>query len=482
MKITLGKKVAIFIVVMAAVLSFTALIANNRVIKQMLDQHYKEHAWEIAGTAAIDINGSEARWLRDEVLSTYLEADPKVGSGEWGSPEFNDYVARFSYIEDSEAFQTARSHLRQIQDMNGVQSIYLIYPYADDMVALYMVDAAYEDACMPGVFDPVYEFNYESARDLSLGFPPYITDTEEYGWLVTAAVPVYDNGEVVALCGVDISMEEIRSKQLYYTILSGLVLLVITIVIATLGILFVQKKVVGPIKKLSDSAKRYSESEAVKKMSEFSALDIHTGDEIQELADSMKLMEKDIHDYYETMLAAKQELISTREQADSMNRLANRDALTGVRNKRSYNTEAERLESSIREGTAEFGLAMVDMNYLKQTNDVYGHEKGDIAIKQLCKIICGVFVHSPVFRVGGDEFVVILEKRDYNRRDALAKEFDSIIERVSSDESLDPWEKLSAAIGYAAYDPKTDKCVEDVLNRADAHMYEQKKKMKAERE
>ncbi len=45
-----------------------------------------------------------------------------------------------------------------------------------------------------------------------------------------------------------------------------------------------------------------------------------------------------------------------------------------------------------------------------------------------------------------------------------------------------PWEKLSAAIGYVAYDPKTDKCVEDVLNRADAHMYEQKKKMKAERE
>lgn len=45
-----------------------------------------------------------------------------------------------------------------------------------------------------------------------------------------------------------------------------------------------------------------------------------------------------------------------------------------------------------------------------------------------------------------------------------------------------PWEKLSAAIGYVAYDPKTDKCVEDVLNRADDHMYEQKKKMKAERE
>ena len=189
----------------------------------------------------------------------------------------------------------------------------------------------------------------------------------------------------------------------------------------------------------------------------------------------MKRMEKDVHDYYETLLAAKQELVSTREQADSLNRLANLDALTGVRNKRAYNTEAERLEGYIREGTAEFGLAMVDMNNLKRTNDVYGHEKGDAAIKQLCNIICGVFVHSPVFRVGGDEFVVILEKREYQRRDELAQEFESIIDRVSSDESLEPWEKLSAAIGYAAYDPATDKCVEDVLNRADEHMYEQKK-------
>ena len=482
MKMTLGKKVVFFIVVMAAVLSATALIANNRIINQMVEQHYKDYAWEIAETASIGVDGAAARDLRDEVLAIYLEADPKVGSEDWGSPEFNDYVARFSHIEDTGAFQNARAHLRQIQDLNGLKSIYLIYPYADDMIALYMVDAAYEDACMPGVFDPVYDFNAESARNLSRGFSPYITDTEEYGWLVTAAVPVYDNGEPVALCAVDISMEEVRANQLYYTIITGLVLLVITIAIATLGIVFVDRSVIRPIKKLSGTAKRYSESEAAAQMSEFSALDIHTGDEIQELADSMKRMEKDIHDYYETLLKAKQELVSTKEEADSMNRLANLDALTGVRNKRAYNTEAERLEKSILEGTAQFGLAMVDMNYLKQTNDLYGHEKGDIAIKELCNIICGVFVHSPVFRVGGDEFVVVLEKREYQRRDALAKEFESIIARMATDESLEPWEKLSAAIGYAVYDPDKDKCVEDVLNRADEHMYEQKKKMKVERE
>ncbi len=441
MKLTLGKKAVIVIVFMAVVLSATALSASNRVINRMLEKHYKEHSWEIAGTAAAFIDGGAVREIRDEVLKTYLKADPKVGSEEWGSPEFNDYVARFSYIEDTEAFQTTRRQLREIQDINEVNSVYLIYAYPDDMVGIYLVDAAYEDACMPGVFDPIYDFNQEAARNPSWGFQPYVTNTEEYGWLV---------------------------------------LLLITVIIAALGIVHVEKTVISPIKKLSGTAKRYSESEAMAKMSEFSALDIHTGDEIQELADSMKIMEKDVHDHYETLLKAKQELVQTREEADLMNRLANLDALTGVRNKRAYNTEAERLEGAIREGTAEFGLAMVDMNNLKQTNDAYGHEKGDIAIKQLCNIICGVFVHSPVFRVGGDEFVVILEKRDYKRRDGLVQDFESIIDRMSSDDSLEPWERLSAAIGYAAYDPKTDKSVEDVLRRADELMYEQKKKMKAE--
>lgn len=58
---------------------------------------------------------------------------------------------------------------------------------------------------------------------------------------------------------------------------------------------------------------------------------------------------------------------------------------------------------SVRKGitdTANFGIAMVDMNGLKELNDRYGHEKGDLGIQALCSRVCGVFKHSPVFRFG----------------------------------------------------------------------------------
>jgi GGDEF domain-containing protein len=51
---------------------------------------------------------------------------------------------------------------------------------------------------------------------------------------------------------------------------------------------------------------------------------------------------------------------------------------------------------------------MFDLNDLKHINDRYGHERGDEYIVNCCRLICQVFKHSPVFRIGGDEFVALL--------------------------------------------------------------------------
>ena len=95
--------------------------------------------------------------------------------------------------------------------------------------------------------------------------------------------------------------------------------------------------------------------------------------------------------------------------------------------------------------------------------------------------MCTVFAHSPVFRIGGDEFVVILKDSDYASAYVRIADFKHTLFMMEKDTSLEPWQKISAAIGIAEYDAKLDKSVIDVFNRADQKMYECKKAMKGER-
>ena len=125
---------------------------------------------------------------------------------------------------------------------------------------------------------------------------------------------------------------------------------------------------------------------------------------------------------------------------------------------------------------------MIDLNFLKYINDNFGHEKGNIAIKRVCQIVCVNFAHSPVFRIGGDEFVVILMNSDYVEAELLVDKFKNTVAEIHEDEVLEPWERVSAAIGWTRFDPAVDKGVQNVFKRADDLMYKNKKEMKATRE
>ena len=161
-----------------------------------------------------------------------------------------------------------------------------------------------------------------------------------------------------------------------------------------------------------------------------------------------------------------------------LSELATKDPLTGIRNKTAYNQEAENIKFNMAAGNTFFGLAMIDMNDLKYINDTFGHEKGDIAIRKLCMTVCEVFEHSPVFRVGGDEFVVILRGADYDNASKLTEKFSRIMAATHIDATLPEWERISAAIGYAIFDEHKDITFEDVFSRADKKMYDNKAEMK----
>jgi diguanylate cyclase (GGDEF)-like protein len=121
-----------------------------------------------------------------------------------------------------------------------------------------------------------------------------------------------------------------------------------------------------------------------------------------------------------------------------------------------------------------FAVCIFDCNGLKDVNDENGHDKGDIYLKETSKIICEVFDHSPVFRIGGDEFAALLLGSDFRDRDSLLRRFDQRCAEERRSTS-DAWEQVDIARGLAVYDPREDGSVDDVVRRADKLMYENKR-------
>lgn len=154
--------------------------------------------------------------------------------------------------------------------------------------------------------------------------------------------------------------------------------------------------------------------------------------------------------------------------------MANRDSLTGVKNKRAYAQMEMEIDSQIGgEDSTEFAVVVCDINCLKEVNDTQGHKAGDDFIKDSCHIICSVFTHSPVFRIGGDEFAVILKGRDYNIRDELME----MLRDTLDDSCYNGVRPL--ACGISDFDPAGDIRLQDVFERADSLMYDDKKICKA---
>ena len=174
-----------------------------------------------------------------------------------------------------------------------------------------------------------------------------------------------------------------------------------------------------------------------------------------------------------------EEVKKDQEQIEALNRaneLARRDGLTGTRNMTAYREFADSIQKSIDGGMGHspFAIVICDINDLKHINDSQGHKAGDEYIRSACRMICGIFAHSPVFRIGGDEFAAVLAGSDYDKRIALVE----MLRRRSHD-NLEQNDGPVVAAGLGVYDAVNDKKVSDVFKRADEDMYENKLSMKA---
>ena len=160
---------------------------------------------------------------------------------------------------------------------------------------------------------------------------------------------------------------------------------------------------------------------------------------------------------------------------DQANDLARRDELTGVRNKKAFSELEVTVQHNIDSGLDYFPFALVvfDINNLKLVNDSLGHKAGDEYIRAACRLICNVFTHSQVFRIGGDEFVAFLGSGDFFDRIALLEKLKTTVR-----ENLINGEGAVIAAGMAIFERDMDDKFSDVFERADSKMYEDKNRLK----
>lgn len=156
--------------------------------------------------------------------------------------------------------------------------------------------------------------------------------------------------------------------------------------------------------------------------------------------------------------------------------IQDRDSLTGIKNKTAYLEATARLDDEIRIGWPHFAVLVFDINNLKIINDTFGHDLKDEIIIQACTLIGQAFLQSPVYRIGGDEIVVLVENPESHRISEQLNRFDQEIQRFNL--TTDNSQRISIAKGVAFYNNQYDVCYNDVFKRADEAMYKNKQEMK----
>lgn len=476
-KFPLWAKTLIVLVLSVASVSIVAVVFSSNRIRSITRDHYVSKSIELADALGLYLNTDDVKSLKSQVETIYKATpeEERVNNTEWGTPEWETYLEKYNSVVESPEYSRIMDQIVEFHKVTNARFTYLAYADFDDKRLVYLVDDAdVDERCLPGSFDEFTKQDYNILTDgWQNGFKPEITNTPEYGYLVSTGRPMTDeNGDLVAFALVDLSMDKIVAEENRDATTLTLILLAIGFAVIIIGYLLVLFLIVRPIRILTTTANEYT-SGGDDSLDKFAKVKINTKDEIEDLSNSMKKMEEDINHYIADLFSTTTKLEGAEKKADELKYIADRDALTGLMNKRSYFEKEERLNIDIKKGKAKFAVCMIDLNDLKKTNDTYGHEKGDVLIVAVSNIIKKVFALSSCYRVGGDEFVVIAENEDYKNIHKLAKLFMTVVEQSVNDEI-----HVSAAIGIAIFNPEEDNNVEDVFKRADIEMYQMKKKMK----
>lgn len=447
-----------------------------------IDGHFKETASNTAQSLASQVNGDYLFELRNA-----LESNEYSKLREEAEKSGNDTLIQ-QYLAENGLWEQFKHTQDLINDyMQKVDQIrYLNINSVNDSDAfsdLYIVD-------LPE--SPLNQLGCSKEREAKLRGLDLSNKTEPVvykgtqGWMCSAFAPVYkSSGEFVCIVNCGISMDFAMMDRRNTLINLFLWMLFFTAVVQIIAVIFINKIVVTPLKSMAKEIEKFKPAEQVSyEKAGVMNLPIKSNDEVGVIYNSIRSMQTNIIDYLNDISIlqddkskAEQDIIEKEKQIGQLHEENSRDVLTGAGSKSAYIRMIDELTKEITDGIAKFAVIMVDMNNLKRINDEYGHKTGDQYINGCFQIICKVFRNSSIFRIGGDEFVIISKNSDYENRFMLVEKLKEEYTKSYDNTDNEPWLRFSAAIGMAEY-ASDDNTYELIFKRADKAMYEDKLQFK----
>lgn len=159
------------------------------------------------------------------------------------------------------------------------------------------------------------------------------------------------------------------------------------------------------------------------------------------------------------------------EYIETISDMANRDLLTGAQNRRSFFRDIESYMKECESSGEEFALAVIDIDKFKDINDTYGHDVGDVALKELVRLVTESIKGSDIVaRFGGEEFCVLLKDIDKSSAvELLVRLRLKIAQNVLSIKGNEIRYTVSMGVSFCCEDG-----VEEMINQADTALYNAK--------
>ena len=264
--------------------------------------------------------------LYNEVMGRYRA----MTEAERAEVDSEAYEARFADITEREDYKSIRTTLGYFLESSDLYDIYFAMYDRETGALVYIADPSEEDAALPGYWEEIEP--REMNKFLSWngeGMLYDISKMEKYGWICTAGVPMKNEaGETIGFVLSDITLSGLLRKLSTFCLQYFIAMVVLVLLFGWIMVRRTRKMMVEPINAIADAAQNYVQDKynGVQTEGRFAALNITTGDEIENMANSMTEMEKDIAVYEDNLTkvtAEKQRIgtelaLATRIQADML--------------------------------------------------------------------------------------------------------------------------------------------------------------------